>query len=391
MLTHLGDMPIETFLKDYWQKKPLLIRQAFADFESPLAADELAGLALEESVESRIIIEQRRPHQRSNWALKCGPFSDKDFTELPKSHWTLLIQAVDQYVPEISALLDEFRFIPNWRLDDVMVSYAPDGGSVGPHFDYYDVFLLQAHGQRRWQTGQTCSAQSPRLDGTPLSILKTFDSGDDWVLEPGDMLYLPPQLAHWGIAQGDDCMTYSFGFRAPSHADILGELAHDIGSSLSNDQRYTDAGIRLQDNPGEISADAIEQIQSIIKQHLQDPSAIAAWLGRYMTESKYSESDEEDTEQNNWHSDDWLVNIACGAVIERNLGARFVYYQADKSDLGIQLYVDGQSYDCDLALAEKLCLQTKFFEEDLSDLNAEQLALISNLLNRGSLCIEDDD
>lgn len=391
MLTHLGDIPIETFLKDYWQKKPLLIRQAFADFESPLAADELAGLALEESVESRIIIEQRRPHQRSNWALKCGPFSGEDFTELPESHWTLLIQAVDQYVPEISALLDEFRFIPNWRLDDVMVSYAPDGGSVGPHFDYYDVFLLQAHGQRRWQTGQSCSAQSPRLDGTPLSILKTFDSGDDWVLEPGDMLYLPPQLAHWGIAQGDDCMTYSFGFRAPSHADILGELAHDIGSNLSNDQRYTDAGIRLQDNPGEISADAIEQIQSIIKQHLQDPSAIAAWLGRYMTESKYSESDEEDTEQNNWHSDDWLVNIACGAVIERNLGARFAYYQGDKNELGVQLYVDGQSYDCDLALAEKLCLQTEFLEEDLSDLNAEQLALISNLLNRGSLCIEDDD
>lgn len=390
MLTHLGEMPIETFLKEYWQKKPLLIRQAFADFESPLAADELAGLALEESVESRIIIEQRRPHQRSNWDLKCGPFSEEDFSALPESHWTLLVQAVDQYVPEISALLDEFRFIPNWRLDDVMVSYAPDGGSVGPHFDYYDVFLLQASGKRRWQTGQTCSAQSPRLDNTPLSILKKFDGDDEWLLEPGDMLYLPPQLAHWGVAEGDDCTTYSFGFRAPSHADILGELAHDIGSQLSNDQRYSDAGLSLQDNPGEISLDAVEQIQAIIKQHLDDPKAIASWLGRYMTESKYSD-DEDETEHNNWHSDDWLVNLACGAVIERNLGARFAYYQADKECLDTQLYVDGQSYQCDLALAQLLCAQTEFFESDLENLNEAQLDIISKLLNRGSLCIEDDD
>lgn len=390
MLTHLGEMPIETFLKEYWQKKPLLIRQAFADFESPLAADELAGLALEESVESRIIIEQRRPHQRSNWDLKCGPFSDEDFSALPESHWTLLVQAVDQYVPEISALLDEFRFIPNWRLDDVMVSYAPDGGSVGPHFDYYDVFLLQASGKRRWQTGQTCSAQSPRLDNTPLSILKKFDGDDEWVLEPGDMLYLPPQLAHWGVAEGDDCTTYSFGFRAPSHADILGELAHDIGSQLSNDQRYSDAGLSLQDNPGEISAEAVEQIQAIIKQHLDDPKAIASWLGRYMTESKYSDNEDE-TEHNNWHSDDWLVNLACGAYIERNLGARFAYHQVDSTSLNVQLYVDGQSYNCDLALAQLLCAQTEFFEDDLGDLNEEQLQIISGLLNCGSLCIEDDD
>lgn len=391
MLTHLGDMPIETFLRDYWQKKPLLIRQAFPDFSAPLSADELAGLALEEEIESRLIIEQRaaQPEQASNWQLKCGPFADTDFAELPPSHWTLLVQAVDHYVPEISALLDEFRFIPNWRLDDVMISYAPDGGSVGPHFDYYDVFLLQAEGQRRWQTGQMCSADSPRLKGTPLSILQQFDGDEDWVLEPGDMLYLPPQLAHWGVAEGDGCMTYSFGFRAPSHADILAELAQDVGSRLSNDQRYSDPGLSLQGNPGEINNTAIAQVQNIIKEHLDSPEAIASWLGRYMTENKYADEKAAEDE-NHWSSEDWQEELAEGSVIERNLSARFAYHQPDSSAPQVHLYVDGNRYGCDLDLAQLLCAQTYFQQNDLADLNDGQKPIVTALLNRGSLIIESE-
>ncbi len=393
MLTHLGDMPVETFLKDYWQQKPLLIRQAFPDFESPLDADEIAGLALEQAVESRLIVEKPKNNQASSWQLECGPFKDADFAKLPPSHWTLLVQAVDHYVPEVAALLDEFRFIPNWRLDDVMVSYAPNGGSVGPHFDYYDVFLLQAAGKRRWQTGQVCSADSPRLKDTPLSILQKFAGQQDWVLEPGDMLYLPPQLAHWGVAKGDGCTTYSFGFRAPSHADILTEVAQDISSTLSNDQRYTDPGLILQDNPGEISDAAIAQLKAIVQQHLDNPAALADWLGRTMTEGKYSQDNEHESEQSEqWQGDDWLEVVSDGADIERNMGARFAYRQPDKNNAKqAHLYVDGTAYACDLLLAQQLCQQTRFNAEQLFDLSDTQHNIITELLNNGSLCIDEGD
>jgi 50S ribosomal protein L16 3-hydroxylase len=148
-LTHLGDMPVDIFLRDYWQKKSLLIRGAFPHFTSPIDGDELAGLALEEEVESRLILEKGK----TPWELRHGPFDEKTFTQLPETHWTLLVQAVDQWVPEVNELLEYFRFIPNWRIDDIMISFAPDQGSVGPHFDYYDVFLLQGLGKRRWKLG----------------------------------------------------------------------------------------------------------------------------------------------------------------------------------------------------------------------------------------------
>lgn len=392
MLTHLGDISIATFLKDYWQQKPLLIRQAFPGFEAPLSADELAGLAQEEAVESRIIIENSADHKDGHWQLKCGPFSDDDFNALPENHWTLLVQAVDHYVPEVSALLDEFRFIPNWRLDDLMISYAPDGGSVGPHFDYYDVFLLQAEGKRRWQTGQTCNASSPRLTGTQLSILAEFDSEANWVLEPGDMLYLPPQLAHWGVAEGDGCMTYSIGFRAPSHADILGDLSEDIGSRLSNDQRYRDPGLVQAENPGEISIAAVQQIQAILKEHLDNPAALTDWLGRYMTESKYElEANPEQSPE--WLTQDWLDTVKNGYAIERNLSARFAYHIVDQSNPQgqVHLYVNGVTYGCDLELAQLLCGQTHFDGDDLFGLIDAQHNIITELLNRGGLMIEDDE
>ena len=198
----LGDMAAEDFLRDYWQKKPLLIRQAFPDYENPLSPDELAGLALEEEVESRIVLTQGK----SPWELRRGPFAEDDFKTLPERDWTLLVQAVDQFVPDIADLISAFSFLPSWRVDDVMVSYAAPGGSVGPHFDNYDVFLLQTHGRRRWKIGQTCSPASPLLEHPDLRILENFEQQQEWVLEPGDMLYIPPGVAHYGIAE-DDCST----------------------------------------------------------------------------------------------------------------------------------------------------------------------------------------
>ena len=191
----LGDLSADAFLQRYWQKKPLLIRNALANYQSPISADELAGLALESEVESRLV-----ETHGMDWSLKHGPFNEDDFLGLPEQDWTLLVQGVDLWVPEVQALLSKFAFLPPWRVDDVMVSFACPGGSVGPHFDQYDVFLLQVEGQRRWQIGGECSSNTPLRDDSPLRILKEFEAEEEWLLEPGDMLYLPPGVAHWGVA-----------------------------------------------------------------------------------------------------------------------------------------------------------------------------------------------
>ncbi|WP_027328990.1 cupin domain-containing protein [Marinimicrobium agarilyticum] len=337
-LTHLGELPIEDFLRDYWQKKPLLIRDAFPNFESPLDGDELAGLALEEEIESRLVLE----HGKTPWELRQGPFEEEAFGQLPESHWTLLVQAVDQWVPEVQELLSDFRFLPDWRLDDIMVSYATDQGSVGPHFDYYDVFLLQGAGKRRWRIGQHCDSRSPRVEGTPLNILKDFYPKEEWVLGPGDMLYIPPGIAHWGTAQGDDCITYSIGFRAPSVADIFTELSQDIASRLTNDQRYRDPAEPLGATPGEIPPQTLETLRSLVQEQLTD-SALADWFGRYMTLPKYPELEPEEGEGGRWQDFEQL---------ERHPTSRFAY-TADASEA--RFYVDGEQYLCSLSLAQCLC------------------------------------
>jgi len=193
----LGGLTPERFLAEYWQKRPLLVRQAIPGFKSPLSADELAGLACEPEVESRLILEKggSRP-----WQLEHGPFEEERFATLPESHWTLLVQRVNHWVPAVADLLDHFAFLPSWRLDDIMISYAADQGSVGPHTDQYDVFLLQGAGRRRWQIDASVTDESPLLDHPDLRILAQFHATDEWVLEPGDLLYLPPGLAHYGVA-----------------------------------------------------------------------------------------------------------------------------------------------------------------------------------------------
>ena len=371
-LTHLGDMPVETFLRDYWQQKPLLIRNAFPDFESPLDGDELAGLALEDEVESRLILEKGK----TPWELRQGPFEEDDFAALPPSHWTLLVQAVDQWVPEVQELLHHFRFLPDWRLDDIMVSYAVDQGSVGPHFDYYDVFLLQGNGKRRWRIGQTCDSQSPKVEDTALNILQDFEGTEDWVLEPGDMLYIPPGVAHWGTAEGDDCITYSIGFRAPSVADIFTELSQDIASRLTNDQRYRDPALAPAENPGEIPADTLNALDALIQSHLT-PEAIQDWFGRYMTTPKYPDLEPEVAEEN---GEDWtgVPNL------ERHPTSRFAYStDGDQATL----YVDGEQYSCSRALAECLCadIAPETRELKASAQSEQDIALVSELVEAGKL------
>ncbi len=382
----LGDISIEQFLKEYWQQKPLLIRQAIPGFKPPLSADELAGLALEDWVESRLVIEQGA----TPWELRNGPFTEHDFARLPETNWTLLVQAVDQIVPDVSELLDYFRFIPNWRLDDIMISYAVDQGSVGPHFDYYDVFLLQAEGTRTWHIGQTCNANSPRIEGTPLNILAEFESCQHWELEPGDMLYLPPKIAHWGIANGE-CMTYSIGFRAPSHADILGEFSAEVASHLSNDMRFSDAQQRQLQNPGEIQTHDIEQVARIIRSFADDTKQLTQWFGRYMTQTKY----EQDPADGNLAA---AINQAASELSQRlqqtdeqeplvqtALTSRLAYS-------GTTLFCNGEAYPATLELADYLTAQRQFTHADCQAIcNYEGGSmLLTKLIAKGALEWADD-
>src|SRR5690606_19916097 len=195
-------------------------------------------------------------------------------------------QGLDYWVPEVSDLLEHFRFIPNWRIDDIMASYAVPGGSVGPHFDYYDVFLLQAQGRRNWKVGPVCNGQEPRVEGTPLRILEDFQTTQEWVLEPGDMLYLPPQFAHYGIAV-DDCITLSIGFRSPTHQEILSSWADFVCDQTTQEKHLDDPELTLQSNPGEITANVTVQVEQILRSFLDDRGRLVEWFGRYTTQPKY--------------------------------------------------------------------------------------------------------
>ncbi|MDK2777332.1 MAG: cupin domain-containing protein [Pseudomonadota bacterium] len=281
----LGDLTVEEFLRDYWHKKPLLIRNAWPGFEPLLSAQELAGLSLEEEIESRIVEEQGKD---GPWSIRKGPFSEDDYQALPESHWTLLVQAVDHWIPEAAALLEHFRFIPGWRIDDLMISYAVDGGSVGPHYDQYDVFLLQAEGQREWRIGQMCGEDTPFLKGPKIRILENFEESGRWVLNPGDMLYLPPALAHYGIAQGE-CQTYSIGFRAPALAELAPMVLDDVMDHACDDQRYADPDLAPQTTPGLIDHAAANRLRALLMSAISDDARLQSILGRLMTEAKYPE------------------------------------------------------------------------------------------------------
>ena len=377
----LGDMPLETFLSNYWQKKPLLIRNALADIESPVSADVLAGLACEQSVESRLII-----HQGQQWDLKHGPFSDEIFTELPESHWTLLVQAVDHCVPEAAEFLEQFNFIPRWRIDDLMMSYANDGGGVGAHYDNYDVFLVQTSGQRQWEIGGLYNESSALCENLPVKILQEFKATDTWTLSPGDILYVPPGFGHNGIAQGDGCITCSVGFRAPSHSEILREYTDHIGDRLSDSLRYQDSDLNTQNNTGEISTQALDKVQQILSVYLEDKQAINDWFGRYLTTPKYQQTNDlEIQESEQACSIEQITNhLEADGMIVRNEGSRFAYTSQRKQNT---LFVDGlliKTYESTNNLIELVCKEIKFTHKDFTQTD-DNLNLLLTLLKNGSL------
>ncbi|MFW5825256.1 MAG: JmjC domain-containing protein [Marinobacter sp.] len=330
-----GGLSADTFLKEYWQKKPLVIRQAFPDFRSPVSADELAGLACEEAVESRIVVEEENGHP---WQLHNGPFSTDRFTSPPAGNWTLLVQGLDHWVPEVGDILDHFRFIPNWRLDDIMASYAPPGGSVGPHFDQYDVFLLQAQGHRRWQFGGQCGEGSPRVEGTPLRILKDWQPEQEVLLEPGDMLYLPPAIGHHGVAE-DDCITLSVGFRAPTVDDLLTSYTDFLCTETDVSAHLKDHHVRLPDNPGAIAPEVLEHLLAVMQAHISDPRQLAFWFGQFSTAPK--NSDIVIPAEPPAPAAELVQALAAGGVLRWNEGSRFAYTDFDQQTA---LFVDGERF-----------------------------------------------
>jgi 50S ribosomal protein L16 3-hydroxylase len=270
------------FLKRYWQKRPLLMRGAFPKFRDPVTRDELAGLSCESDVESRLVMERGGAKP---WQVTPGPQQAARLRRLPRSHWTLLVQNVDRFVPGVAALLAPFRFIPDWRVDDVMVSFAPKGGGVGPHVDSYDVFLLQGQGRRRWRIAR----RGPRdlRPGLDLRILRHFHAEDEWILNPGDLLYLPPGVAHEGVAL-EECLTYSIGLRAPSLLELLAATQQRLAQEGGAAELYRDPRLAPARLPGEVSRAAVRRMRRLLEGGLRrlGEADFDALVGELLTDPK---------------------------------------------------------------------------------------------------------
>jgi len=365
----------EQFLARYWQQKPLLIRRAVPGFTPPISSHELAGLAFEEGVEARII-----EHCKGDWILNHGPFRQADYQR--ENPWTLLVQAVDHYADSVAALRQLVDFIPQWRVDDVMVSYAVDGGSVGPHYDNYDVFLLQGEGKRLWRTGQFCDSASPLLPHAELRILSLFESEQEYLLETGDMLYLPPGLAHWGIAQGE-CTTFSIGFRAPRINDMVSRFVDTLLGDMDTEQFYHDARLEPVTRAGEIRAHDLQRVQSQIEAAL-DQAAENTWFGELVTEPRYDLLPDDDD-----LAEARALLRSDGESVMLSSAAKLAWQQDAE---GIVVFANGESrhYSCArLDLVIPLCesgeLSAAAVGQAVTD--SESLALLDYLLEAGCIYV----
>ena len=345
----LGMSP-DTFLRDYWQKKPLLIRNAFPGFASPIEPEDLAGLACEDGVLARLI-----EHDPANdaWRVRHGPFAEDDFPGLPDHDWTLLVQDVDKWDADIRALLAHFTFLPRWRIDDVMVSFAATGGSVGAHVDQYDVFLLQAQGQRRWQIDASSNPPLDFRNDVDIKLLREFHPSHDWVLEPGDMLYLPPGVPHHGVAV-DPCLTFSVGMRAPAAAELLGDYADTLAADAPDELRYADPDIGLPSDPNEIDAAAIDRVRAALQQlRMDDPDRFGDWFGGFIT--TYRSAVLPVPDDNPPPRDAVEPALADGAVLLRHPWSRMAWRQATGAgDPMARLYAGGVAYPLPVADARVL-------------------------------------
>lgn len=364
------------FLRDYWQKRPLLIRHAFADFKPPLQPDDLAGLACEPAALARLIVHDER---RDRWHVRSGPLSETDFAATPDSNWTLLVQDVDKWDTDVARLLEHFSFLPNWRVDDVMVSYAEPGGGVGAHVDQYDVFLLQGLGQRLWAISDDPLAPRGFRPDVELKQLVHFEPTHEWMLEAGDMLYLPPGVPHDGVAFGGPCMTFSIGMRAPSQAELTGDLADYIAERLPEEMRYSDPDLKPATSPGEIDRAVLDRLTAAL------PFAAALredmlrdWFGCFITRYRNAQAP---AAPNKPTSAAALVSqLAAGSRLLRHPWSRLAWSRHKAS---CSLYASGQAYPATPALARQLCEQRELTVD--RKLDQVELDLLLTLINEGHL------
>lgn len=369
----------ERFLQDYWQQRPLLMRQALPHVDSPLTPDELAGLACEDEIEARLIQE----HGDTPWQVRHGPFDEADFAALPDSHWTLLVQDVDKHVPAAADLLEPFAFLPRWRMDDLMISYAPDRGSVGPHLDAYDVFLIQTHGKRRWRISSQAYGDADLIPDLDIRVLSRFETEQEWLLEPGDVLYLPPGVAHWGIAEGD-CMTCSVGFRSPSQQELAAGWLAELLERSSDELRYRDPDRMPSHLGGRITREAVGQARALLEQLRQwDDCALARWFGRHITEPKPQLPPQPPEEPLELAALE--MGLAAGDRLVAHPYARLAYLA--EADAPITVFADGESFTLDTlpaGLAELCDRQPAGLEQ----LPPECHQVLLSLYNQGSLLWE---
>jgi 50S ribosomal protein L16 3-hydroxylase len=479
-------MPPARFLRDYWQKRPLLIRGAFVHFKNPVAPNDLAGLACEELALARIVIEESTapsprasfsrsasstaklikreslsaeasrspiaklkpmdsrfrgsdversgngvgnrmdtPAPASRWILRNGPFAESDFATLPKTHWTLLVQDVDKWDADVAALLQPFDFLPSWRIDDVMISYAEDGGSVGAHVDQYDVFLLQGLGRRRWQISIDPEAPKTFRDDTELRLLREFAPTHEWVLEPGDMLYLPPGVPHHGVALGA-CMTYSIGMRAPSQAELLVDFAETLAESVPETSRLTDPDLLPSRGDGEIDDAAIARVMgampwfgwgdhsssptsssrqtpgpsSLLRKRLDaksprqeragnvdgcsgelDSSLLRTWFGRFIT--RYRSAHTAAPHPHPPGEAAFARAIDQGARARRNPWSRCAWMRQGRDAM---LFVAGDAHACSVRLARLVAAQPEF-ALSAAPTTARDRAVLRDLVAAGHLAL----
>jgi 50S ribosomal protein L16 3-hydroxylase len=367
------------FLRDYWQKRPLLIRGAFSQFHNAITPEDLAGLACEETALARLVMRDAR---RDRWTLRNGPFAEADFAKLPKSHWTLLVQDVDKWDIDVAALLDEFAFLPAWRIDDIMVSFATDGGGVGAHVDNYDVFLVQGTGKRRWQISTAEDAPREFRDDTDLKLLRSFAPTHDWVLEPGDALYLPPGIPHDGIAIGE-CLMFSVGMRAPSVTELIIDLAESIAEPLTEEQRYTDADLKPARDAHEIDAEAMRRVaKSLSAMRDMGDADLGAWFGRFITRYR---STHEATPAPRQLSAKQVTTKLKSARVVCNPWSRTAWSPLGR---GAELFVAGERHVCSRASARFLAAHREFSGTGFARVaSAADLAVLTGLLNAGHFAL----
>ena len=344
-MINFQEVPLKTFLSDYWQKKPLIIRNAIPNFKNPLTPDELAGLALEEDIESRLVRET--PHEEPHWHLQRGPFSENDFNTLPPTHWTLLVQGVDRLIPEVYALLNHFDFLPQWRVDDIMISFATLYGGVGPHYDNYDVFLYQAQGRREWSlTTKECN-NSNYIQDLELRIMKHFDTEEKIILEEGDMLYLPPHVGHYGISLSEDCMTYSFGYRSYQGQELWDSLGDYLSEKDTFKNLYQDPDWSHLKNTSEIPSSAWKSAQKLLQQLIDNEELMKSWFGCFATRLDRQAEQQlplplEEDETPDMAT--FIKELKSGVNLVRDASCRFAYQSTDSSSES-QLYINGCEWE----------------------------------------------